>query len=533
MAYTIETVVGDSHMPLEAYRQALAAVTRADVWSARGVRPLVRFAEQLCRAYPAEAAREMVGLLSREELWSEGAPASDQPIELDETEFPDPHERWARQRQLADRKRQADDLELADAQDHVLEALASCGAGAQEVAIELLVGMRRAIEQQLVARVWEWTWTTGKSPIVAVDAALSRELEALPAFKRIEQPLIDLLAAMKRHVRSVGLAPWQEEHVPKEIDELTPHGRFDGYVHQALGATVFNHSVPGSWFVLGLVALAYRDQGSTVSVDGFWQSEFLICDGGLGWGKRFFFRTLAPSATGQLMQRVVRPEAFTNLLYSCRTIPGIAIPHILHVLRTSNMWARDYFLRSSEAFRSWYPRWASREAVESLVRAIEHLQAEVGAERLQVSDQRPVLFELAGAVYVLAAVAFEYAAEFRAHPLVDRSSLDEVDKQEAIARLEPIEAWLETIWPDRPLGANWEAVADAEPLYRNQPLPVSEGPSGWSPFSSVYRYTGVDQPAKVVRFAISRLGTTADQKVVNSTDWGTRINLKLIRWATL
>lgn len=119
--------------------------------------------------------------------------------------------------------------------------------------------MRRAIEQRIVDRVWDSIYSAGNSPIAPVDAAGSRELEALPSFTRIGQPLIELLGAMKRRVLTAGLPPWQEEYVRKEIDELAarddeyplPSGtRFNEYVIQTQGLTILNPDagIPGSLF---------------------------------------------------------------------------------------------------------------------------------------------------------------------------------------------------------------------------------------------------------------------------------------------
>lgn len=460
--YTVETVLGREGLTLDAYEEGLASVGPSDVEN------LEQLAAQLCSDFPAEAARLMASVLLRDDLW-DALGSSDEGWPL----F----------------------LKLADAQDHALRALACCEQGVQQVALDLLLGMCTTIEQWIVIRIWQNLYRS--TPALAL-VALKKGLKAEDGFARIERPLVDLLEVLKRGVVVAGLRPEQAQRVANDLDQLA--GRFEErYADAALRATIQNPGwgVPGARFLVGLLALAYM-QKSPVPSEGFWRDESLFCRGRTG-GKRFFYETLSPAATATLMNRVLDPpdmqpdheetalwcmrrgENFNNMVYTSLTMPGAAIPHLLNVLQTPCREERGWFLG---VFRDKAGRWEPLgDALSSLVSEVERLLAELGPSPLEFSDERPSLWELAGAVEVLADVA-RAAAERPDH---------DIDFRALPIRLRAIERELDRRWPPPPsygASTSWNARQH-----------------GWNPYTSIPERTYCPHPARLINRAAEQLSS--------------------------
>jgi len=166
-------------------------------------------------------------------------------------------------------------------------------------------------------------------------------------------------------------------------------------------------------------------------------------------------------------------------------------------------------------FKDHYAEWSPRDALEGIVPAIKNLLREAGTQRLSLSDERPVLWELAGAVQVLAGMTLAFTKKAGGDLDLDQSS-DQSSKEALVGDLHSIRTQLEGIWPERMLGADWEAVAHAVP---GTSFSVESGPLGWSPFSSVYRFCGVDHPAMLLQFVSAVLGPTADREGAQTEHW--------------
>jgi len=134
--YTVATVVGVPNLPLQAYEQALASLRADELWDPPDDKPLLHFAKQFNADFPPAAAGVIATVLSREDLWDDPDPASHD--EMDAEESSDTRNEGGEPESLRERVRREDlreDLRLADAQDYALEALALCGASAEQVAV--------------------------------------------------------------------------------------------------------------------------------------------------------------------------------------------------------------------------------------------------------------------------------------------------------------------------------------------------------------------------------------------------------------